>query len=348
MAAPPAPAPSPPAQPDLAPPAEQAQAAEGAEATTFQLPTPVTLSAGHSASVPIIDRSVPAEMIDLAAGNEVHPLSAIRITNDTGTSLPAGVLALYDASGAAAFAGDARLGGLPADESRLLSFAQDLRTTVERDSSNETTLASLTASEGVLSIATRQREVLRLTITAPANEPRNVLVEIPRQGDRTLTLEGGPITGTEETATAWRVPVSLQPGEVRRLTAYLDRLAHEHTELLADNAQVVVRLLNEQALSQTARAALLRLAALRQDEAAKRATVDQLKAQQAAVLQDEDRIRRNLAAVSANDALHARLTRALDADETRLEQLGQAIEQATATADKAHQALAEAARSLKL
>ena len=45
------------------------------------------------------------------------------------------------------------------------------------------------------------------------------------------------------------------------------------------------------------RAALQRLAALRQDEAAKRATVDQLKAQQAAVLQDEDRIRRNLAAV---------------------------------------------------
>jgi hypothetical protein len=272
----------------------------------------------------------------------------MRVSNDTGTSLPAGVLALYDASGAAAFAGDARLGGLPADESRLLSFAQDLRTTVERDSSSEATLASLSASEGVLSIATRQREVLRLTITAPANEPRNVLVEIPRQGDRTLTLEGGPIAGTEETATAWRIPVSLQPGEVRRLTAYLDRLTREHTELMADNAQVVVQLLNEQTLSQTARTALLRLAALRQDEAAKRAAVDQLKAQQASVLQDEDRIRRNLAAVAPNDALHARLTRALDADETRLEQLGQAIEQATAAADKAHQALADAARSLKL
>jgi hypothetical protein len=348
MAASPAPAPPPPARPDLAQPAEQAQAAEGAEATIFQLPTPVTLAAGHSASVPIIDRSVPAQMLDLAAGNDIHPLSAMRVSNDTGTSLPAGVLALYDASGAAAFAGDARLGGLPADESRLLSFAQDLRTTVERDSSSEATLASLSASEGVLSIATRQREVLRLTITAPANEPRNVLVEIPRQGDRTLTLEGGPIAGTEETATAWRIPVSLQPGEVRRLTAYLDRLTREHTELMADNAQVVVQLLNEQTLSQTARTALLRLAALRQDEAAKRAAVDQLKAQQASVLQDEDRIRRNLAAVAPNDALHARLTRALDADETRLEQLGQAIEQATAAADKAHQALADAARSLKL
>jgi hypothetical protein len=258
------------------------------------------------------------------------------------------VLTLYDASGAATFAGDARLGGLPAGETRLLSFAQDLRTTVERSSTGETTLASLTAAQGVLHITTRQREVLRVTITGPANEPRRVLVEIPRGGDSTLTLEGGPIPGVEETAAAWRVPVSLKPGEVRKLTAAIDRLEREQTALLADDAAVVVRLLNEQTLTPAARTALQRLAALRQDEAAKRAAVSQLKAQQAAILQDEDRIRRNLAAVAANDALHARLTRALDADETKLEQLNQAIEQATAAADKAHQVLAEAAGSLRI
>ena len=92
----------------------------------------------------------------------------------------------------------------------------------------------------------------------------------------------------------------------------------------------------------------LRLAALRQEEASKRATLSQLKAQQALMLEDEDRIRHNLAVVAANDALHARLTRALDADETELDKLRQAIDQATAAADKAHQALADAAGSLKL
>ncbi len=328
--------------------ADQVQAAEGAEETIFQLPTPVMLAAGHTASVPIIDRSIPAARVDLAAGNDPHPLSAIRITNDTGASMPAGVLTLYDTSGAATFAGDARLGGLPAGEHRLLSFAQDLRTTVERSSTGETTLASLTAADGVLRITTRQREVLRVTLTGPANAPRRVLVEISKEGDRTLTLEGGPIAGTEETAAAWRVPVALNPGEVRKLTAYIDRLESEQTALLADDAQVVVRLLNEQTLTPEARTALLRLAALRQEEASKRATLSQLKAQQALMLQDEDRIRRNLAAVAANDALHARLTRALDADETELEKLRQVIDQATVAADKAHQALADAAGSLKL
>ena len=349
MAAAPAPAPMAAAQAaPMAPPAEQVQAAEGAEETIFQLPTPVSLAAGHTASVPIIDRTVPAQRVDLATGNDPHPLSAIRITNDTGASMPAGVLTLYDASGAATFAGDARLGGLPAGESRLLSFAQDLRTTVDREASEQVTLAALTAAEGVLHITTRQREVLHITLTAPASEPRHMLVEIPKGGDRTLTLEGGPIQGTEETATAWRLPVTLKPGEVRKLTAYVDQLMRQETSLLADDAQVVVRLLNEQGLSQPARAALQHLAVLRQDEAAKRTAVNQIKAQQAAIAQDEDRIRKNLAAVAPNDALHARLTRALDADETKLDQLGQALEQATAAADKAHQALADAAAALRL
>jgi hypothetical protein len=332
----------------MAPPAEQVQAAEGAEETTFRLAEPVMLAVGHSASVPIIDRNVPAERLDLAIGDDPHPLSSVRISNDTSASIPAGVLTLYDAAEAATFAGDARLGGLPAGENRLLSFAQDLRTSIERRSSGETALASLTASEGVLHITTRQREVLQVTLTAPLSEPRRVLVEIPKDGERTLTIDGGPIPGIEETGAAWRVPIALHAGEVHRLTAYLDRLEQEQTALLADDARVVVRLLNEQSLTSAARTALQKLATLRQDEAAKRLTLSQLQAQQAALLQDEDRIRRNLAAVAANDALHARLTRALDGDETKLEQLTQAIDQATAAADKAHKALADAAASLQL
>jgi hypothetical protein len=332
----------------MAQPTEQVQAAEGVEETTFQLATPVVLAAGHTANVPIIDKSIPAERVDLATGNDTHPLSAIRITNTTGTSLPAGVLTLYDTSGPAMFAGDARLGGLPTGETRLLSFAQDLRTTVERESSGETSLASLTAAQGVLHITFRQREILHVTLTAPATEPRRVLVEIPKEGDRTLTLDGGPVPGTEETATAWRVPVALKPGEVRKLTAYVDRLDRESSTLMDNDAAVVVSLLNQQTLTAAERTALQQLASLRQDLAAKRTALEQLRAQQTAIEQDEDRIRKNLEAVAANDALHARLTRALDADEMKLEQLATAIDQANSAANRAHQALTDAVASLKI
>jgi hypothetical protein len=336
------------APPVLAPPTSTVTAAEGAEETVFQVPTPVALPAGHTASVPIIDQSVPAERVDLATGNDAHPLSAIRISNDTGSSLPAGVLTLYDSAGPVTFAGDARLGGLPVGETRLLSFAQDLRTTVERQISAQTTLASLTAAQGVLHLTMRQREVQHITLTAPPREARQVLVEIPKEGDRTLTIEGGIVPGTQQTATAWRIPVSLKPGETRHLVVHVDRQEHEDTALLANDAAVVVSVLADHTLSPPARAALQKIEALRQDEATKRAAVTTLQAQLAAVAQDEDRIRKNLAVVAANDALHTRLTHALGADETRIGALNGSLADARAAADHAHQALADAAANLRI
>src|SRR5579863_8430869 len=48
----------------MAQPTEQVQAAEGVEETTFQLATPVVLATGHTANVPIIDKSIPAQRVD--------------------------------------------------------------------------------------------------------------------------------------------------------------------------------------------------------------------------------------------------------------------------------------------
>ncbi|HEY4172042.1 MAG TPA: DUF4139 domain-containing protein, partial [Rhodopila sp.] len=106
----------------MAPAAEPAQAEETPEETTFTLAQPVDLAAGHSANVPILDREIPAGRVDLVPFQQTNPLAAVRVTNNGTQSLPAGVLTLYDTgAGAVGFAGDARLGGLPPGESRLLS-----------------------------------------------------------------------------------------------------------------------------------------------------------------------------------------------------------------------------------
>ena len=343
----------PPAAPLMAPvlaaPSDAAQTSDAAEETLFQIAAPLDLPAGHTASVPLLDRMLPAERLDVAVGNEPHPRAAVQITNDTGSSLPAGVLALYDLGSAAAFAGNARLGGLPPGEHRLLEFAQDLRTTVNRQASSPpAAFVALSAADGVLHVTLRQREVLRVTLTAPEADPRRVLVEIPRGGDQTLTLEGGPVAGTEETATAWRVPVPLAAHQTRTLVAYVDRLVRQDTVLLRSDDQVLLHLVNEQSLPEPARAALRQVLALRQEAAARRAALESLQKQRETVEQDEARVRQNLQSVGSGDALRARLLRALDADETRLEQLRDAIAQATTVAETAQRALADAVGRLKL
>jgi len=334
------------AMPAMAAPAEATEAAEGAEETIFSLPTPVTLAAGHTASVPILDREVTARRLGLVQLNRPHPLAAIELTNDTQTSLPAGVLTLYDPTVAAAFAGDARLGGLPAGESRLLSFAEDLRTGVTWRTEEGTTLAAVTAAVGVLHVDQRQRWTATIGLTAPAAEARTLLVEVPKRPGATLVAEAASAP-TEETATAWRLAVTLAPGETRTLVVHEDRIVREQTALMQDD-RVLASLLGTQALTPAARAALQHLADLRADEAARAAARDRLAAQRGEVEHDEDRIRQNLAAVPPNDALHDRLVRQLDADEGRIEANGKAINEANAAVDQAHQALAAAVTALRL
>ncbi len=330
----------------IALPAEQVTSTEGAVDTVFALPHPVILAAGHTASLPIIDREVTARRIGLVQQGRPHPLAAIELTNNTATSLPAGVLTLYDSGAEASFVGDARLGGLPAGETRLLAFAGDLRTTTTWHTDEATTIAALTAAAGVVNLQQRHRWTARIDLTAPANEPRDLLIEIPRRPGGTLVPVPGldPVT---QTATAWRLPVKLAPGEQRSLTVHVDRLQLQQLSLTTDDG-VVVHLLGLQGLDQPARIALQRLAALRTAEAARIAERDRLIAQRTEAERNEDRIRKNLAAVPPNDAMHTRILRQLDAEETRIGKLADNITQATAAADAARQALAKAIAELKI
>ena len=346
MAAPP-PAPAPAAaMAPMARPDEQAATTEAAEATVFRLPTPVVLPAGHSAAVPILDRDMPAERLGVVQQGRPHPLQALRLTNDSGSSLPAGVLTLYDPLDAATFAGDARLGGLPNGESRLLEFAEDLRTKVDWRVDDSRALVGVTAAGGVLHVEHRDRWTARIAIAAPAAEPRRLLVEIPRLGNGTLLLEDG-LKPDSETATAWRVPLALKAGEQRTLVAHVDRPVEE-TVALSQDGGMVAAVLNEQALTATARAALRHIEDLRAALAAPEAEGARLKAQRAEIEHDEDRLRRNIAAVAATDALHGRLLRALDADEEKLAALTTAEAQADAATTQARAALEKAVAELRL
>lgn len=334
----------------MAAPAEAASAQETGEETIFTLVQPVDLAAGHSANMPIIDRDVPAGSVGLAPFMQPHPLSAIRIRNDGEQSLPAGVLTLYDFHGTIGFAGDARLGGLPAGETRLLSFARDLRTTLEtRQSSQPNLMTAFSVADGVLTYVMRTRQVIRITAVAPARESRELLLEIPKStGDQTLTIEEGKARVAETTATAWRVGMTLAKAETQTVTAFLDQPVRRTTRLVDGDDATFQLIVNEEKLNAAGRSALRHVLDLRRDEARKQGEVAQLQRALDDVQADEDRIRKNLAAVAAGDALRTRLTRALDADETRIEQLRKAIADATAEVDKVHRALTDAIAALRI
>ena len=361
LAAPPAPAPPP--APAMTAPARRAapeadaqqetaladaagaMVQEGATDTVFTLPRRIDLAAGHSASVPILDGMVPATRVALARPGQPHPLAAIRLTNGSASSLPAGVLTLYDAQGDAPYAGDARLGGLPAGESRLLPYAQDLRTTLDWRQEDAVTVSALSAADGVLRVDQRNRQLTHAVLTAPALSPRRVLVEVPKPEG--ATVADGFARPAEETSAAWRFVVDLRPGETRELIYAIDRQERQSIALL-DDEDAVAAVLNLQGASPAARTALRGIAALRAQEAARAAERDQLVTQREAVESDEARLRANLGALQPGDALRNRLIRQLDADETRHAQLDAALDAANAAVARAHRALVDAIAGLRL
>ncbi len=336
MAAGPAPGPA----PGLAAPAQPVRAAEHGVTTSFTLPHPLSLAAGHSAAVPFLDRAVTATPLDLLAAGAAHPLAAVRLVNDTGLGLPPGVVATYGAGG---FSGDARLGPLPSGESRVLSFAKDLATTAAWHTGAAASIAAITAAQGVLHLTRRERTTTTIDLHAPAAAPRRVLVDVPRHGDATLSTE--PVVPAEQTATAWRLDVALRAGEQRRIVAHADRLVQQST-VLGDDPGRVVAVLGEQGLPDAARAALQRVAQLQRDAAARQADSERLQAQRTTIEQDETRLRANLAAVPASDALHGQLLRGLAADEDRLASLAASQQRADAASGQAARALDDAVSSL--
>jgi hypothetical protein len=307
----------------------------------------VDLAAGHTANVPIIDGEFPAPRIGLVPFRQTHPLAAVRFRNDGPRSLPAGVLTTYDQAN---FAGDARLGGLPSGESRLLSYAQDLRTAVDTKLSAQPNLfVAFSVANGVLTYTVRTRQVIHFDITAPAREARDLLLEIPKSNaEQTLTFEDGKTRVTEQTATAFRIAISVAQGEHRAIVGWLDQPSRQTVALLDGNDTVIQSIVSDDRLNAAGRAALGRVLELRRDEARKQAATAQLRKSLADVQDDEDRIRKNLAAVTAADPLRSRLTKALDADETQIDQLRKSIEDAQREVAQSHRALADAVAALRI
>ena len=338
----------------LAPAADQTEAAETAIDTSFHIATPIDLARGHSAVVPILDEPMQAEQLDWLQPQSTRPISAIRLTNTGNTGLPAGALTLYTASKTGTeFAGDARLSGLPAGETRMLGFAEDLRTTAARgETSAPDKVLHLTVARGVIRRVTRSRHTYTVTLTAPAREARRIVIEFANIPRATFSIEGGAPSPVEETSAAWRVTLDLKPNETRTLTAYADTVDSSEQSLLSDGSELnnylLMMISMDGNLDEAGRAKLQPLFDLRDALSVKQNELQRLTARRSDVDADEDRIRNNLRVVNGPGDLHEKLLGALAADETQLASLKTGIAAAQSTVDAAHAALADAVSKLEL
>lgn len=339
-----APAPPPPA------PLEGAAANEEATQIAFTPPYRVSVEAGQSLMLPLLDRELPARRVDLyqPSVDRQHPLAAIELTNAGGTGLPPGVLTLYQqrAGEGALYVGDARLASLPAGDKRLLSFAVDNRVSVARTTASAEPVVSATIVDGTLHLKRALRWTTRYQVKAAASPPPALLIEQPRQPGATLTQPDPK--GVALTAGAYRIPLIPGTDGKASLTVVEERPVEEAIGLLdvADNRLAAFAASAE--LDPKVRQALAGIATRRQAIARQRAELQRARDKRAQLADDEKRLRDKLGVLGGEPDLRKRMLDQFAAAETAIEKLAATIDGDTAALGKAEQDLRSYVSGLNL
>ena len=331
---------------------DEAKTSEDATQVVFTLPAPVTLASGQTALLPVLTLSVPATRISLyQPGTEArHPLSSIEIMSSSPDDLPPGVVAIYDRAadgGALTYAGDAQLALLPSGKSRFVSYAVDLRVTIDRAESDDETIARGTIADGVLTLTRTEQKKTVYTIAGAAHEARTILLEHPRvPGFEPVASTDFEIVAT--TDTSYRLKREVPANTTVTVTVILERKVGETVTLTSTSTDQLVAYAATTGLSDAVRAALGKVVDRRTEVAAKETVVTRKTAEHARILEDQARLRENLKAVPAGSDLAKKYLKRMDDQEERLSALDEEITAANTALGVARAALAVEIAALRI
>jgi hypothetical protein len=299
------------------------------------------VAAGQSLVVPILDRELPAQRIDLyqSSADLHHPLAAIALTNDGETGLPPGVLTIYEQgmTGGATYLGDARLAAFPPSERRMLSYAVDGKVTVDRTSEEQNAIVKAAIAQGVMRLTRLTRQITTYRVKTADPGEHHLLIEHPRLVGWSLTAPDP--THVELSANAYRIPVTL-PGDTQgTLAVTMEHPLEETIRLLdlTDDRLGVVVASNE--FEPSVKSALGELASRRQALGRQNAELEKLKEQRHQLVEDEKRLRDNLAAVGRDTTLHKQTLDKLSETEASITTLSTAIGNTTGEIETAKEQL---------
>ena len=300
-----------------------AAASETASQMVFKFPHGIDLKAGHSLMLPYAQLNLPAEEIYVYQPdtNPIHPLSSILIKNTSDSALPPGILTIYDRPEQQDMLhiGDAEMPLIPKSEDRLINFALDTHTKIDRVIQDDRALGLIKLNKGVLTQEVVYENKTFYTIKAPAEEDRNILLEHPIRHGWDLT--GELADKADKTLTHYRIRVNVKAGESKKVPVILRNKGHETISLVnISPSDITSRLrMSGSQISPRVKDALKKIGTMRQDIYNEEQSLNQLQQERNRITRDQDRIRENLRSVSQNSAIGKRYLTNLDKQETQLE-----------------------------
>jgi hypothetical protein len=322
---------------------------EAATQVTFRIPQAVSVTSGQSVLVPIIDRDIPGERVGLyqQSAHDKHPLAAVRLANDGETGLPAGVITLYETGAAgASYVGDAQLSTLPAGDKRLVSFALDQKTLIDREVESKQAIAKGRIVRGVLELTYEVEQTTVYRVKAPAREDREVLIEHPRQqGWKIVKPDPKEVELTDDT---YRIRRKIAAGKQAKLTVLLTMPRVQKVALTGQAKDFYLAYAGNGELSDGLRKALRQMAQLRDVVDTHQRRLQELEGERNRIHQEQKRIRDNLGRIPRDSDLHKRYLKKLNVQEDKLETILAETEDTREAFNAANTALGDYIRGLEI
>ncbi|MGM4913019.1 DUF4139 domain-containing protein [Rhizobium sp. 768_B6_N1_8] len=209
-----------------------ATANEGDVVANFDLPGAYDLKNGETISVPILDREIEAKFVALYREGAQHPDAALVLTNDTGSSLPPAIAAVYDEKGR--YVGDARIGNMKPGGVETATFAADQKIEQEMATTTSSSFRTVVVKDGYLDATLERR--MRKTFTAwGADADRTFIAEDLGMAEWELV----PSENVEETPQGARATVIVPAG--KKVSTTIDwRMTESETQAIADIDDTVI------------------------------------------------------------------------------------------------------------
>ncbi|MEZ0224444.1 MAG: DUF4139 domain-containing protein [Alphaproteobacteria bacterium] len=309
--------------------AAAANAAQSSEATTqvlFRFPDHFDLKSGQSMMVPFVSREVPMERISLyqPETHPTHPLAAVEIKNDGDSGLPPGVLTLYEESAllkGTSFVGDAQLPVTGQGEKRLVSYALDSKTSIDRADKSASVQDKIAIESGIMRISFRSRNETNYTVKAPEKEARVVILEHPRLGADYQIVTPDP-KDVEVTADHYRIRVELKAGEKKVVPVVLENQMWQSYSLSGMGTEQLAAYATTQGkLGAETRKVFQKLAEKRREMDALDQRGYALDNERQTIFNDQQRVRENLKSLTAKSEVQQKYLDKLNDQEDQIEKI---------------------------
>jgi hypothetical protein len=322
----------------------QATGQQLGELFEFTVPN-VTLPRQKSAMIPIVTDAIQAERVSIYNASVLasNPLNGIRLRNTTGKTLLQGPVTILDHE---LYAGDARIGDLPAGQERLLSYGIDLETVVNstQDTSREYVITSRIV-KGTL-LVDRRMEATRVYVAEnKSDRNRTLILEHPVREGWKLVDSPAPYETTSEVR---RFRVELPAGK-KVSTAIKEQWVYgQSLALLTMDPGQLLFYSRSGEIPRTVRAALDHVIELKQKAQDLSAQITTRTQKIAEINAEQARIRENMKTVGQTSQYYERLLAKLNEQESQIEQLQKDRDELAARREAAQRDLAEYLANLTL